>query len=104
MGAYVPEKYRVLRAFANSEKAIAEAALAHIQKNVTLCRDFQTKLISCTNQDIHKVEYHTLYPGKELFIVIDHVASRYVRTISEDALNAISDFIAGWEAAKATEK
>ncbi len=101
MSTYVPAKYRILRAFANSDKAMAEAACAHIQKNLTLCRDHQTKLISCTDQDIKNVECRTLHPGAELFLVIDHTASRYVRTISEDVPNAISDFIAGWEAAKA---
>jgi len=50
MSTYIPEKYRVLHAFMNSEKAMAEAVYAYIQENVT--RDFQIKLISHADQDI----------------------------------------------------
>jgi len=50
MGAYIPTKYRILRAFANSEKAMVEAVCSYIQENVT--RDFQIKLISHADQDI----------------------------------------------------
>ena len=98
MSTYIPEKYRVLHAFMNSEKAMAEAVYAYIQENVT--RDFQIKLISHADQDIQKIEC-TLYPGEELFLVIDSAASQ---TISREANDSIIDFIAGWEAAKATEK
>lgn len=100
MSTYVPAKYRILRAFANSEKAMVEAVCAYIQENVT--RDFQIKLISHADQDIQKIECK-LYPGEELFLVIDSTASQ---TISGEANDTIIDFIAGWEAAKAniTEK